>query len=167
VTCQRCKKSKATVEIVEIEHGEKREKHLCEQCAVSEGVHVAIQPKQHVAFNQLLTDFVVQQANAEQVTEQTCTTCGATFADFRHIGLLGCPDCYDTFEKALVPLMHRAHGTDLRHVGKTPHGPRQRDRGQDLIRERARLERELADAIEQEDFERAAQVRDSIKSLDR
>jgi protein arginine kinase activator len=162
--CQKCKKAVATIHLTEIEHGEKREKHLCEQCAVNEDIQ--IQPK-HVSFNQILTDFVVQQAQTERKMDQTCKACGASFGDFRHVGLLGCPSCYDAFEPALKPLLQRAHGNELRHVGKSPRRKSTDTNGrQEAARERARLERELQQAIDREDFEQAARVRDDLRTLD-
>jgi len=158
--CQRCKKAVATVHLTEIERGEKRERHLCDRCAAEEGVKVQ---QQHVSLNELLTSFVIQQSGVQQLAQMTCAQCGTTFADFRNAGLLGCPACYDGFEKALIPLMERAHGGATRHIGKSPRANRapRPDRTQEL----ERLRRELDAAIKNENFEQAAQLRDALKSL--
>ena len=39
--CQNCKKTVATVHLTEIEHGEKTEVHLCEECAKNQGTMVS------------------------------------------------------------------------------------------------------------------------------
>ena len=56
IRCQNCNEAPATVHITDIvpPHGEKRERHLCERCAESEGVTM----KQHETFNTVLAKFV-------------------------------------------------------------------------------------------------------------
>ncbi|MEO0482096.1 MAG: UvrB/UvrC motif-containing protein [Planctomycetota bacterium] len=103
-----------------------------------------------------------------------CPRCGLTFAAFKRSGLLGCPECYKTFEKQLTPLLERAHEGGARHTGKAPARALRlsRDRGQGIedvlgdARERAErirgLRRQMAAAVEGEQFERAARLRDEI-----
>ncbi|MCK6483842.1 MAG: UvrB/UvrC motif-containing protein [Phycisphaerae bacterium] len=160
--CQRCKKAQATVHLTDIDGAEKRERHLCDECAAEEGIK--IQVHQHVPLNELLTTFVLQHANVQQLAQMSCPKCGMTFAEFRNSGLLGCPHDYDAFEKALLRLLERAHDGGTRHTGKSPRRGRSDD-GMTRAREVARLRRELEHAVETEDFERAARVRDSLKGL--
>ncbi|MEE8169358.1 MAG: UvrB/UvrC motif-containing protein [Phycisphaerae bacterium] len=159
-TCQRCKNAVATVHLTEIDRGEKQEKHLCERCAAEEGIKVQQHP---ASVNELLTQFVLQQSGAQQISHLACEPCGCTFAEFRKIGVLGCPACYDALEKALVPLLERAHGGNARHIGKAPR--RREGQTPDPAHEIARLRHELALAVEREDFERAAEVRDNLKTM--
>lgn len=157
--CHRCKKREATVHLTEIIHGEKGEKHLCEQCAAEDGITLK-QPQ----LNELLANFVKSQSSATEVANITCQSCGMTFAEFRSGGLLGCPYDYDAFDKALTPLIKRAHENGAQHVGKVPQraGVAQ-ERQHDLMRAR----RELAAAVEREDYELAAKLRDQIKNLEK
>jgi protein arginine kinase activator len=86
-----------------------------------------------------------------------------TFVEFRNAGLLGCPADYDAFEKALVPLIERAHENSSHHIGKVPRRlavPRSAE--SDLIR----LRRELTRAVDDEQYEAAAKLRDKIKILE-
>jgi protein arginine kinase activator len=88
-----------------------------------------------------------------------CPRCGFTQADFKKAGRLGCPDCYKTFSDALEGLLKTMHkGT--RHVGKVPESLRQ---SRDLADRLKTLQKKLAKAIEAEDFEEAAILRDEIK----
>ena len=88
-----------------------------------------------------------------------CPRCGFTQADFKKAGRLGCPDCYTTFSEALESLLKTMHkGT--RHVGKVPENLRQ---SRDLSDRLKLLQKRLAKAIEAEDFEQAAVLRDEIK----
>ena len=157
--CQRCKKNTATVHLTDIVKNEKRERHLCEKCAAEEGVTV----KQQVPINELLANFVMEQSGARELAKLTCPECGTSFLEFRNSGLLGCPSDYDAFAKALVPLLERAHEGASQHKGKSP----ARD-GVDREKQRqmTALQRQLAEAVEKEDYELAADLRDRIKALE-
>jgi len=157
--CQRCKKRQATVHLTEIVKDEKREKHLCEKCAAQEGLTV----KAQVPINELLTSFVLEQLGAQELGKLTCSSCGMTFLEFRNSGLLGCPGDYDAFAKALVPLLERTHEGASQHVGKVPaRGEASQKKQHELMG----LRRELSEAIEQENYETAAALRDKIKALE-
>jgi len=160
MVCQRCKKRQATVHLTEIVKSEKREKHLCEKCAADEGVTV----KQHVPLNELLSNFLVAQAGAQQMADISCPECGMTFIEYRNHGLLGCPRDYDVFEKALAPMIERAHEGGTNHVGKTPkqHGSDGANQERDL----QRLRKELNAAVQREDYEKAAKLRDQLQELE-
>jgi protein arginine kinase activator len=86
-----------------------------------------------------------------------------TFRDFRESGRLGCPHCYETYASHLQRLLRRVHGS-TQHVGKVylPPDPS----ASDLERRLQALRRKLNRAVESEDFERAAELRDEIRSLE-
>lgn len=152
--------NEATVHEVVIKAGQKVERHLCEQHAQTEGVVAA----SHAPINELLTKFVMSQAGAQQPPEAppACPTCGMTWSNFREKGLLGCPDCYETFEEQLTPLLSRAHEGGVHHTGKNPS---RAGMSAGLHRELSALRRELDDAIKAEEYERAASIRDRIREL--
>ena len=160
MNCQRCKNKPATVHLTEIVQGEKREKHLCEQCAAEDGIPI----KTQVPLNELLANFVMSQGGATAVAKLTCEACGMTFAEFRSGGQLGCPHDYDAFEKALTPLLERAHDGGAQHVGKVP---KRTGVGQERQQELMRFRRDLAAAVEREDYELAAKLRDQIRDLEK
>ncbi|MCG3180497.1 MAG: Protein-arginine kinase activator protein [Phycisphaerae bacterium] len=152
----------ATVHLTEIIGGEKREKHLCEECAAGEGITTGKTP---VSLNEWLQNFVMQQsgAAAAKTGEMVCGSCGMTFAEFRQRGLLGCPACYKAFEQVLMPLISRAHGNATHHVGKVPSTM---DKTQRRQYELVDLRRRLRDAVATEQYEQAAQLRDRISELE-
>jgi protein arginine kinase activator len=161
VLCQRCKKNPATVHLTDIVNNEKYEKHLCDECAQEENVTI----KSHTPINELLASFVMEQSGLRELAELKCEQCGTTFVEFRNNGLLGCPNDYDAFEEALLPLLERAHGEGAtHHVGKVPSA----DTGGSDTRHRElmKLRRELNDAVEREDYETAARIRDRIKTIE-
>ena len=59
-------------------------------------------------------------AKAGAAAKRKCASCGISFGQFRQSGTLGCPDCYDAFEKQLAPLIERAQNGATHHRGKSP-----------------------------------------------
>src|SRR2546429_9018539 len=156
--CDNCNKP-ATVHLTEIRNGKKIEKHLGEQCAaVNEGLPV----KSHTPINELLTNFVMAHSGLPKETGQPCDACGITWAEFRQGGLFGCANDYTAFEKDLTPLLQRAHEGATHHVGKVP--TRRGGTGVPMKRQVAasKLRKEFSPAVESEDYERAAQLRDQV-----
>jgi protein arginine kinase activator len=160
IKCENCGKAQATVHLTEIRNGKRFEKHLCEQCAAqSEGFPV----KAHTPINELLTNFVMAHGGLPKEGTKACPNCGITWAEFRQGGLFGCAGDYEAFAEDLSPLLQRAHENATHHVGKTP--TRRGDAGVPMKRQAdlARLRKELAKAVEVEDYERAAKLRDQIR----
>jgi protein arginine kinase activator len=160
--CDNCNKP-ATVHLTEIRNGKKIEKHLCEQCAAqNEGLPV----KAHTPINELLTNFVLAHSGLQKEVGQTCDACGIAWAEFRQSGLFGCANDYTVFEKDLAPLLQRAHEGATHHVGKVP--ARRGGTGVPVRRhmDLARLRKDLSKAVESEDYERAAKLRDQIREAE-
>jgi protein arginine kinase activator len=163
--CETCNKQ-ATVHLTEIKNGKKIEKHLCEACAAhSEGLTTN---KSHMPINELLTKFVESHSlgTAKPVESQACPQCGITWAEFRQSGLLGCEHDYATFEKEMTPLLQRAHDDAAHHVGKVP--TRRGGSGVPMKRtaDASKLRKELTRAVETEDYEKAAKLRDQIRQAE-
>lgn len=160
--CQRCNQSKATVHITDTVP-EKRERHLCEDCAEKEGVIIK---QKHHTTNEILQQFIKQKVGAAigiELESVSCPHCGTTLKDFQNNGQLGCPHDYTVFREALLPLIERAHEGATHHVGKVPPTVEPVVRKQTGL---VRLRRELQEAVEQENYERAARVRDEIRALE-
>jgi protein arginine kinase activator len=162
--CEQCNKP-ATVHLTELKAGKKLEKHLCEQCASQlEGVPGV---KSHTPINELLTNFVLAHSGgiAKQETLK-CECCEMTWAEFRQGGSLGCEHDYTHFEKELVPLLERAHEGVTHHVGKVPSRRGGTNVPAKPRHDLAKLRKELAKAVEAEDYERAARIRDQIRKAE-
>jgi protein arginine kinase activator len=169
VKCDKCNKP-ATVHLTELEHGKPVLKHLCEQCA-AQGEGLMQKSTGHTPINQLLENFVNLHTGLQKEGNQVCEHCGMTWGDFRKDGLLGCEHDYTIFERDLTPLLQRAHENATHHVGKEP----RRASGKHAVPTTAvakkladltRLRKELAKAVETEDYERAAKLRDQIKEAE-
>ncbi|MGD2068134.1 MAG: UvrB/UvrC motif-containing protein [Gemmatimonadota bacterium] len=160
--CDNCGSTDAVIHLTQIVDNEMTVCHLCEKCAAAKGLET-----EEEAASFPLTDFLAQMGSGEEkgAEEETgrCTFCGLTFSDFRETGRLGCPHCYATFEPHLRGLLRRIHG-GTQHVGKVylPPDPSASERQKRLEGLRRRLQR----AVDAEDFERAAQLRDQIRALE-
>ncbi len=157
--CQRCNEAKATVHITDTVP-EKRERHLCEECAEKEGVIIK---SSHHTTNEILQQFIKHKTGLGAGEDATCPKCGMTFREFQLKGLLGCPHDYEAFRALLKPLIERAHEGATHHVGKVPSSA---DESLSKQAGLLRLRRQLQDAIAKENYELAARVRDQIQALD-
>ena len=90
-----------------------------------------------------------------------CGQCGMTYTDFKAKGRLGCPDCYTSFKPVLLPLLEKVHGNQ-RHQGIPP---ARLESTLESRRELEALDEDLRSAIELEEYEKAANVRDQIREL--
>lgn len=154
--CERCHTSPATVHITEI-LGESKfeEHHVCEQC-YPKYLHDAQNP------GTALTKGGPGDLEEAIFGQQECPRCGIKFVDFRNSHRLGCPDDYEVFRNELMPLLESIHG-ETKHCGKTPRRrPQTKITEAELVQLRQRLKR----AVEREDYEEAAKVRDQIRTLE-
>jgi len=160
--CQDCRKREATVHLTQEINNQKVVLNLCKECAEKRGFR---NPIEGVPFP--LAEFLASMLSQAQVkkpgreSEVACSACGMSFSDFTKTGRLGCGNCYLTFKNQLNDLLRKVHGS-TQHRGKFPHTTR------DVMKplwEQSKLQEELRKAIQDEDFERAAQIRDQIKVL--
>jgi len=156
--CQDCQKREATMHLTDIKDSKKTEQHLCKQCAQKR--------QKDLAFPSILSA-IVQGGGAAAAKPESeavpafCPDCGLAYSEFKAKGRLGCPGCYDAFATVLVPLLEKVHGAAA-HTGKAP------ERMEQVIasrREIEDLETRLAQAVEAEDYEAAARLRDEIRQL--
>lgn len=159
VICQSCKEAKATVHITDTVP-EKRERHLCQSCAEREGVIIKQTPQTTSA---ILQEFIKQKTGLTGGDDQTCPKCGLTFKEFRLKGQLGCPNDYEVFRSLLTPMIERAHQGATQHVGKVPASA---TKGVQKEAGLYKLRRQMQEAIDQERYERAARLRDEIRTLE-
>ncbi|MGA2064733.1 MAG: UvrB/UvrC motif-containing protein [Thermoguttaceae bacterium] len=162
--CQQCDRA-ATFHITELTGGKPQELHLCEDHARQYLTSSSGEPTGPAGMATALAQQVQQMAigqTAEELArldQQACPVCGITFYEFRSQGRLGCPHDYVAFQAQLDPLLVNVHG-ESEHTGKRPRrAPAASQQRTQLIR----LRREMKEAIDQENYERASQLRDEIR----
>ena len=152
--CDFCEKP-ATVHLTQIVDNKVHKVDLCEECAQKKGV------TDPTGFS--LADLLLKPSlNPEPATPGVrCEQCGFTQADFKRLGRLGCPVCYETFKEVLGPMLESIHkGTT--HLGKIPHTALNRKSLHDRLN---KLELDLNEAIKTERYEEAARYRDEISRV--
>jgi Uncharacterized protein with conserved CXXC pairs len=165
--CQVCKSREATTHIKSILNGKLAEIHLCSDCAKEKGYGDVLGG---FGIANLLGNIFVNSPEFE--TEKRCSKCKSSFEDISKKGKIGCADCYETFIDQLAPMIKRIHGT-ANHRGKHPgrYALRvQEEKTQIMPVKEPPLEnkrRELKQAIEAQNFEQAAVLRDEIKELEK
>jgi len=161
--CQLCGKRPAVVHFTEIVNNKKSDHHVCEKCAEERGYHVPLL-KSKFSVGDLLAGMVDQAGQGEEtkVGRVQCPRCNLVYSEFKESGRLGCSECYTTFRSQLRPLLRRIHGS-TKHVGKAPARDSVRVA---LRREVQRLHEDLQHAIEHEEFENAAAIRDRIRAME-
>lgn len=156
--CKRCSKP-ATLHITELRSGTVQELHLCESCAQQ-----YLNQEQDDATDEGAGSSQKEgEAPPEELDHLVCPNCGMTFREFRSQGRLGCPHDYVAFAKELKPLLENIHG-DTQHNGKFPkRAPHASQLQYRLIKLRSDLRR----AIDEEEYEAAARIRDEIQTLEK
>ena len=160
--CADCHSAKATVHFTQIVNDETETFHLCQSCAQKRGLKTSPSGSQAP-----LSDFL-SEMGAPIFTKATnanvsCPRCGCTFRQFRKTGRLGCAHCYSTFEQEMSALLRKIHGSN-EHVGidqQEAVGPLTTEEAQLMT-----LRRQLRQAVEREEYERAAELRDAITRLE-
>ncbi len=156
--CDKCQQNQATVHLTEVNNGEKVERHLCKECASEEGIVV----KSHVPLDKMFNHLVDAHKEVDKLNEITCPDCNMNWAEFRKTGLLGCPNDYDVFGEAIEQVIARAHEGATRHIGRNA-GEAARSGANQL--KCMKLKHELQRALDKEDYEAAAKIRDEISQL--
>lgn len=172
MTCQECNQRPATLHFTKIINGEKTEVHFCEKCAQEKGEMFMFTGGSGFTFNNLLAgllniDSTFQQPSQSAFRQEEvlqCEGCSMTFPQFVKLGRFGCAQCYDTFKDQLKPVLRRLHSGNWVHNGKIP---KRIGGGIHLRKKIEELKSELRDSISNEEFEKAAEIRDEIRSLEK
>lgn len=156
--CDRCDRP---AEVHEIDVKKGVQVHLCRDHAIEAGFQLPDAPPVTKVLSDLASMQVQISTGSGQRTS-SCPKCGTTFGRFRKTGLLGCPECYETFARQLEPVIARSQNGANAHVGRRP------DRDAELADHQAlriSILDEIERAVASEQYERAAKLRDRLQSL--
>jgi protein arginine kinase activator len=169
--CDNCKERDAIINLTQVEHDSKVTLHLCEQCAQQKGVETGGAVLKSPLGNFLgalgkggggASGGALVPASSDAVR---CSECGSSLRDFRDSGRLGCDRCYVTFDAHLRDLLRRLHGSS-QHVGKRYETPGEASGESDPRSRLLELKAQLRRAVDGENFELAAELRDRIRVLE-
>jgi len=176
--CEKCNKNEATFFYRENVNGTEKSYRLCPSCAAEMQKSGEIRTggfsddplsKMMKLFSgddffggeDLFGKLIGSPQKSPPEVKKTCTLCGGSFQDMIRSGKAGCPVCYETFAAELAPSIRRIHGRGT-HTGQIPARFRAESEKKQKI---AALETELKEAIRLENYERAAEIRDSLRDL--
>jgi protein arginine kinase activator len=178
--CQKCGSSAAVhlTEVVTAPDGGKRalEIHLCLAHAVEAGIIApdagllagagpegskAVETTAIVPSKPGPTGLAVTRT--ESAAADACPICHNTWHQFRQSGLVGCAHDYTIFEGKMVPLLKRAQEGATQHAGKVPQKVSQENPAREV--DTLRLRRQLQKALDAENYEQAAALRDQLRKL--
>lgn len=175
--CGICKAREAKIFYTEIINGEKKEQYLCEECAAKSTNFRLKSPfgGQEFSLGGLLSGLFEGERQKEEGRQYigageglACARCGMTYEEFKEKGQFGCAKCYQSFGRLLLKNMRNIQGSDI-HTGKKPKNP---DGLAEIpvenvpeLSEIDRLSMQLGQAVEREEYETAAVLRDKIRGL--
>lgn len=172
--CTFCKNQEATCHLTKIVNGKVIEVHVCAKCipeinednlvnfdiwdavsklAASKGMPDPSEPVEQDPVDEITAkSFLIEEGQ----DEGPCPNCGFTGDQLRKIGRLGCPVCYQHFSEMLTDVLADCQKHN-QHSGKIP---------KSMVKVKVRhMERALDQAVKEERFEDAAQIRDQLKAI--
>lgn len=169
--CQKCGKNPADTHIKRVINGEFEEYALCSNCAKELGytnVFDGFGGFQD-SFNSLLGSFFSNALPARSQATR-CEVCNTSYADITRTGMMGCGNCYTIFADQLMPTIRGIHG-NITHCGKhSVFADREKTQPVKKVETKENvienLKAQLKVAIENQEFEKAAELRDKIREME-
>lgn len=162
--CQECQQRPATVHFTQIINNKKTELHLCSECARKhQELAFTFNFEPTFSINKFFAGLMDSPLfQVQPVSSPECPNCLVNLRRFAETGRFGCSRCYRSFGDSLTPLFRRVQGT-TQHTGKVP----KRAGGKLTVkREIEKLKAELHQAVQEEAYEKAAELRDRIRALE-
>ncbi len=163
--CQNCHKNLASVPYTEVVDGKVTSLQLCQECVIQrqDGTDAGFQFAKPAQFSRgkgkATTDITPEPLEARK----SCSACNTTLKQIIDSGRVGCSSCYATFPVQLESLLEGIH-IALAHRGKIPRLSNARARVRTDLQSKRAL---LKTALNMENYEEAAALRDEIKVLER
>ena len=163
--CEDCGNRPAKFHLMTIINGERIEKNLCPACMAKHQKQIP-----GIDFSNLagiLSSLLEGRGADKDVREDdsykdyVCDQCGMRYAEFQKGGMVGCAHCYTAFKTPMSSLLQRIHG-NTQHAGRVPEGVHS---GTSIRINIDRLKQKLQKAVADEEYEKAAKLRDTIRAL--
>jgi protein arginine kinase activator len=157
--CDLCHNNPASIKVLQMDKdGKATEIAVCPECARQRGL-TEVKPAKDAPLEVMAE---LKAGVEEKDATLTCSRCGTTLADFKRQGRLGCDYCYIAFRDELLPLIRRLHGA-AQHVGRSTKSGRKDAHVRLTVN---RIRDALTAAIKNEDYERAAALRDELRKVE-
>ena len=159
--CGICESGEAVVHIHQVAGEDEIHLHLCEECAASKGVTSSGNPSEF-SVSYLLTNPVDTNGTTGKLqSKKVCPQCGMTLKELKIKTRVGCNECFSTFAAEIRAIIHQAFG-NVQHQGRYP----LRVHSHVIyLRDIQDLKKKLQRSVEEENYEKAAKLRDRIEEL--
>ncbi|HAZ19011.1 MAG TPA: hypothetical protein DCY75_02415 [Clostridiales bacterium] len=161
--CQHCNLKPAVFHYTEVVNGLKEETHLCAGCF--EELRGDSESSVSNDFGGGWLESMLFGLPARSRTIKRCPACGWTSADIVKTGKVGCSDCYKAFEAELGPSLRRLSAGEP-HKGRIPAKLKNATAPMDDQNRLHALKRQLKEAVDKEEYEKAASLRDQIREME-
>lgn len=158
--CDSCGKNDAIIQIQRMENNAVNEIRLCLECAGKYGV-AGPDGKLKIELVQEASEFFFEKETKENPST-SCPVCGRNIREIIQEERAGCSTCYESFKTELGRHLHKL-GYNPVHKGRFP---KRFSTWKRILIDKERLEKELKNAIQAENYESAASLRDKIAELD-
>lgn len=155
--CEKCGINPAAVTLTKVINGKKSVVKLCASCAQENNIYKDL--NMDLGFSGLFSSFF-SDSEKDNSFSDSCPVCQMTRNEFLKHGKPGCGNCYSAFESSMTPLLKKIHSTTA-HTGKVPNISGGKSESKiDLLKKR------LQEAVANEEYEKAARLRDEIKEME-
>lgn len=164
--CEKCRKNEAKINLVKVVNGEKQQIWLCEECARNISSIPFFNPMGEGAsfpFQEMINGLISSVEDiAKKEQKLICEKCGVTFEEFKKTGKTGCQECYRVFRNIINDKIKNSQ-PGVKHIGRIP-----KVGGKELLQRNKlkNLKQQLQVLIQEEEYEKAAVVRDEIKQIE-
>jgi len=160
--CEFCNDKDATIHLTQVVNGSIKKLNICQVCAEINGIDL----NSPISITDVLMGIDKQWKRgagsaAAGEYDLACSRCQMTRAEFKKQARLGCPECYQAFLAELNTITQAMHHS-RQHVGKIPARQGKEVKVSSQI---ANLKREIDQAINKEEYEKAATLRDEMRQL--
>lgn len=157
MVCDLCHKREATFFVEQSSKSGNRKLHFCAECVKERGF--STDPKE---ISKALNSLFAEYFNKENSKDLVCPVCGQHLSKILLTGLAGCPECYEIFKSKIVEYMqkHDIYGTYTGQMPKRIAGFRS------VLTDRIEVQKKLEEAIQREDYEKAAFYRDYLHAIE-
>jgi len=162
MTCALCGKKKAHLKVERTIGGRASHLWLCDRCADSLGIARTRGLLDPTVGDLMGGLFEQENVGEDQKGGDMCPECGHTYREFQRTGTVGCSHCYVAFRSAI----ERVVGSPVlapQHRGRYP---RRLASFKAFFVDREVIRQEMKEAVQAEDFERAASLRDRLAEID-
>lgn len=159
--CDKCKTKEACYHSTLVVNGEIKSTHLCESCAVKEGVF----KKRSSIFDEFRTfaDFL----GFDSYDDKICPKCNWNLRQFKNSGLLGCDKCYETFEQEIEDIIRRVQPYTENKLDSVEFNVENKKKELTKEQKLINLKSDLQKAIKEERYEDASVINKEIKKLNK